>query len=265
MMKSGKRKWSAVGNCVQGNSHIKNDIPCQDALRIERLGRFQIVCLSDGHGSSSCPYSAEGAQAAVDTAFEVFASILEDEGDSFHTISSNKDIWLPKQIEKHWKHKIQKLHQETREEEPFKYELYGATLLSLIAADDFVFALQLGDGDILSIQPQPDDLLIEWFIPPDGGLGPETNSLCQDDCWQYMTAQITSIEAKAPSFLMSTDGYANSFADDKGFKKAGADFYELWKDRGLPYIEENLAGWLMESSAQGSGDDITLALVVDEF
>ena len=65
-------------------------------------------------------------------------------------------------------------------------------------------------------------------------------------------------------FLLSTDGYSNSFYNNEGFKKAGADFYKLWHDEGKDYVENNIGGWLSESSAQGSGDDITLALLVEE-
>lgn len=234
-------------------------MPCQDALRVERAKDCHIVAISDGHGSASCPYSDEGARVAVDTACAVFASII-NKGDPFTTISSNKDIWLPKQIEQKWKSTVSDLHAVKGREEEFSYELYGATLLAMVVSDDFVFALQLGDGDILSVNEG-----VDWFIPPDGGLGPETNSLCQDDCWQYMKTRIIPLPPgeAGPMFMLSTDGYANSFSSDSGFKQAGSDFYGLWKDEGPGYIEENLNGWLMESSAQGSGDDIALALILD--
>ena len=270
-MTSGKEKfrhWHIVGGCVRGASHIRSDMPCQDALRIDADRDYCIVSISDGHGSTKCPYSDEGAKAAVDTACAVFRSILDSKGDPFHTISSNKDIWLPKQIEQHWKNAVQEIHKKQAREDMFSYELYGATLLTLIATGDFVFALQVGDGDILSIEAaeegSDETLRVDWVIPADGQLGPETNSLCQDDCWQYMKTRLIPLapEATAPMFFMSTDGYANSFSNDQGFKQAGADFYRLWHDEGPAYIEDNLDGWLMESSAQGSGDDIAAALLI---
>lgn len=275
MMKSG-RNWRVIGKCIRGASHIRNDMPCQDALRIENAKKYHIIALSDGHGSSSCPYSDEGAKAAVDTAVSVFSSIFSKE-DPLQTISANKDIWLPKQIEQHWKNAVRDIHKlKERDEEPdFPYELYGATLLVLVVTDTFTCALQLGDGDILSIEPVSDseiedndnntqNLRISWVIPPDDNLGPETNSLCQDDCWKHMQTKIIALDSenKGAMFLLSTDGYANSFYNDDGFKKAGADFYNLLNEQGLTYIEDNLEGWLMESSAQGSGDDITMALVL---
>ena len=296
-MKSGNRKprpipkgrtWAVTGACVRGASHIKNDLPCQDALRIENIGAYRIIALSDGHGSASCPYSDEGSQAAVDAVYAIFGSIIMGKGDPYHTIAANKDIWLPKQIEQHWKSAVQTIHQNKEQGlnmPDFSHELYGATLLTLIAAEDFIFALQLGDGDILSIQiadgageadgadganqadeAQQNNLQVDWVLPPSDTLGPETNSLCQEDCWQYMKTRIIPLAAgeKAPMFFLSTDGYANSFSNDEGFKKAGADFYELWNNKGLMYIKDNLESWLIESSVQGSGDDITAALVLGE-
>lgn len=290
------RNWQTVGGCVQGASHIRNAKPCQDALRIDNKLPLHIISLSDGHGSAACPYSDEGAKVAVDTAFFVFSSIFKGK-DPYHTISTNKDIWLPKQIEQHWKNTIKGLHQVKGRDLPpdgeeFPYELYGATLLTMVLTDDFVFALQLGDGDILSIEELDEfedsqnvlnenarnknaedenfeetrKFHIDWVIPPDDSLGPETNSLCQTDCWQHMKTRIIHLEPgkRSPVFLLSTDGYANSFYNNDGFKKAGADFYKLWHDEGKDYIESNIGGWLSESSAQGSGDDITLAIVVEE-
>ena len=63
-------------------------------------------------------------------------------------------------------------------------------------------------------------------------------------------------------FLVSTDGYSNSFTDKSGFLKAGEDFFKLCNEKGLGYIENSLEDWLNVSSDKGSGDDISLALVV---
>lgn len=283
MMKSGSRKtgkrrrWITTGGCVQGASHIRNGQPCQDALSIKSNKNYHVISVSDGHGSAQCPFSDDGAQAAVEVAYFVFDSIFKSK-DPFNTFVVNKDIWIPKQIEQHWKNTVALLHG-TRPV-PFSYELYGATLLTLAITDDFVFALQLGDGDILAIEPvstgnemkngqlqsgllQKEEIQVDWIIPPEIRIGSETESLCQTDAWQYMKARIIPLgpEDTAPMFLLSTDGYANSFNSNEGFKKAGADFYNLWKEEGLSFIEDNLEGWLMESSAQGSGDDIAVALI----
>ena len=108
--KSNKNAWQTAGGRIQGASHIKNDIPCQDALRIEQIGQFTVAALSDGHGSASCPFSDEGSKAAVDTVCEIFKSILEGKGNPYETIAGNKDTWLPKQIERHWKNAVKEMY-----------------------------------------------------------------------------------------------------------------------------------------------------------
>ncbi|MCL1988169.1 MAG: protein phosphatase 2C domain-containing protein [Firmicutes bacterium] len=271
-MTSGKNEWSAIGKSVRGATHIKNGLPCQDAIAIQKTETFCIVAISDGHGSSSCPYSDEGAVIAVQTALTVFDDIF-DQPDSLNTLIANRDLWLPKQIEKIWKQKVQENHTQKRRNEndenhennepanlPFSYELYGATLIVVVATLDFVFALQIGDGDILMV----DETTVDWLIAPDENLGPETNSLCQHECWQYMKTQILSLEKDNPMFLIATDGYANSFYQSKDFAKVGSDFYSLLKEKGRNYIDENLESWLNTTSEKGSGDDITLAILLNE-
>ena len=261
-------KWIATGGCVRGAAHIKNNMPCQDAFRLDKIMHSYIISVSDGHGSTSCPYSDEGAKAAVDAAYTILKPIMENEN-PLAVIYASKDIRIPKQIEKHWKQSVLDIHTSNERDEhapgDFPYELYGATLLSMVAADNFVFALQIGDGDILSVSKSGETTAphAEWFIPPDENLGPETNSLCQDDCWQYMKTRLYMLEPgeDTPMFFLTTDGYINSFYDNNGFIKAGTDFYNIWKNEGVHYIEANLDRWLTESSAQGSGDDIAVGLI----
>jgi len=261
-MKSGKQWLNTAAACVQGASHVKNNLPCQDALKIDNTGEYCIIAVSDGHGSDRCKYSAEGAQFAVDVACDILSNILKEKDTAYGTISANRDIWLPKQIEKKWKSAVEKIHE--GREEAFDCLLYGATLLALAVTKDFIFALQLGDGDILSVdEGDGGEPLVDWFIPPDERIGNETDSLCQDSCWQYMRSRLIHKEQgyMPAMFLMSTDGYSNSFNTGEGFKKAGADFYNMWVSYGLKYIHENLEGWLIESSTKGSGDDIAMALI----
>ncbi|MCL1998309.1 MAG: protein phosphatase 2C domain-containing protein [Turicibacter sp.] len=276
--------WSIASASVQGASHIKRGTPNQDALRVLSTENFSVIALSDGHGSASCIYSDEGAEAAVEVVCEVFQNIFSVCEDHFHTISVNKDVWLPKQIEQRWKIKVSEIHRERLRELPdpdnFPHILYGATLLTLVITNDFIFALQLGDGDILltcvdekcleCLEAEKCDncaesnskLHVDWVIPPDATPGPATNSLCQEECWQYVNTRIIPLENSGQiMFLLATDGYANSFYTNTDFKQAGADFYNLFKEHGLEYVQKNLPNWLEETGTKGSGDDISMAII----
>lgn len=259
--------WVVIGGTIRGAVHLLQGKPCQDALLVQNneAYHYSLACLADGHGSENCPYSDEGAQAAVETAETLFASIFSQNTpvEAFATLDANKEIWLPKQMEAQWKARIRDIHaqKERPSEEPFPYHLYGTTLLALVAMQDFIFAMQIGDGDILTVDR---DASVRWLIPPDYTSDNETYSLCMDSCWSYIKTHILPLNDERDSplmFLLSTDGYANSFFEPLGFIKAGADIYKLWRDNGIDYIKEHLEDWLSHSSADGSGDDITMALV----
>ena len=61
--------------------------------------------------------------------------------------------------------------------------------------------------------------------------------------------------------LMSTDGYANSFATEDGFQQAGLDCLQLIRTVPETVLREQLPAWLDETSREGSGDDMSLALL----
>jgi hypothetical protein len=61
--------------------------------------------------------------------------------------------------------------------------------------------------------------------------------------------------------LLSTDGYANSFRDEAAFVKVGSDLYEMIGASGLDAVAREIPKWLDETSREGSGDDVTLAIL----
>lgn len=243
---------------MDGAIHLRQEKPCQDALflRESKKPKFAIACVADGHGSASCPHSDEGAKIAVQIAGEMLSEMLPD-------LHAHKDIRLPRLLEAKWKEAVQAAHAENEREatEPFPFILYGTTLISVVAAEDFIFALKIGDGNILMIDGDGARPVLDAAE----NVGEDTESLCLDDAWTHIHTQIIPRRAAAPvMFLLATDGYANSFADSSGFLKAGTDFFRLWREDGISYINENLPEWLRQSSDKGSGDDIAMALLVTE-
>jgi serine/threonine protein phosphatase PrpC len=258
-------KYQAIGKSVLGATHKLNNKPCQDAFFVQegRAGGvgYVIVCAADGHGSARCPYSDEGSEAAVVVAAELLASILDNNDKAFVNLDAHKEIWLPKQLEEHWKTQVRAIHNEKNRdaETPFAYELYGTTLLALVLTQDFAFALQIGDGDILAVTP---DTPPSRLIPSVEAAGNETESLCMENSWQYVRTRIFPVQSEIPyMFWLSTDGYVNSFTEDAGFLQAGTDIFNLWNEHGKDYVESQLPDWLARSSQKGSGDDITVVMV----
>jgi serine/threonine protein phosphatase PrpC len=68
------RMWNFVGAKVTGCSHIRSDMPCQDAFALRLLpGETLIVAIADGAGSSA--RSDVGAQFAVQAALDKISKI----------------------------------------------------------------------------------------------------------------------------------------------------------------------------------------------
>lgn len=257
MMISGKKaEWLAIGSVVTGAMHLRKEMPCQDALYLSPPNpNFAIACVADGHGSNSCPYSDEGSTIAVKVAGELLETMLPN-------LSDHKDVWLPKKLVAMWEDEVRAIHEKKEREmlDPFPYTLYGTTLLAVVATDSFVFALQIGDGNILMIDANG---TAKPILAEAENVGEDTESLCLKEAWQYIRTQIIplSLPSDVPMLMLSTDGYANGFMNNSGFLKAGSDFYKLWQEEGADFINEALPEWLRQSSDRGSGDDIALALI----
>jgi hypothetical protein len=140
---------------------------------------------------------------------------------------------------------------------------YGATLLAAGATGKVLLYLQLGDGEILSVSATG---TTTRPLPPDDRLiANQTTSLCQPEAWKdFRSAWVT--DAALPSLvLLSTDGYANSFRSDEDFLKTGQDYLEIIRQQGIASLAEELPAILTEATQQGSGDDITLAILQDDL
>jgi hypothetical protein len=139
---------------------------------------------------------------------------------------------------------------------------YGATLLAAGATDKLLLYLQLGDGEILSVSATG---TTTRPLPPDDRLiANQTTSLCQPEAWKDFRSSWVTNPALPALVLLSTDGYANSFRSDEDFLKTGQDYLEIIRQQGIASLAEELPAILTEATQQGSGDDITLAILQDD-
>ena len=253
-----------MGSKVIGATHLRNGLVCQDAIRVETYGSYVIAAIADGHGSEACPYSDEGSQAAVDCLHDIFVDIVDYAGaETKNVIENSRELRLPRQLAAEWMRRVEQIHNKAHNTQEFSYTLYGTTALCLVASSEFVFALQLGDGDIIAVPESPHPGY--WLIEPEYMPGNETYSLCIPDCWRYIRTQIIYPDDQhiaAPALIMlTTDGYSNSFISTEGFMKAGKDILSMLQTEGIHYVSQNLENWLETSSNEGSGDDIAMALL----
>lgn len=252
-----------TGKSCKGVKHVKKGIPCQDSFLTKRTENYIMLSVADGVGSKKCKYSHIGSQKAV----EVFCSTIDKlinyygSGEKLYQyLSVNINGELKKIICDNWRKKL-------RFQKPYlvrkdkKLTLFATTLLGILITPDFYLSIQIGDGDILSVTR---DGKTTRVIEYEKFLGTETYSLSDKNAHAEMHAKITDFsDVKNDNpvlFMLSTDGLANSFASDDDFKKCGIDYLRLIQEHGTSVITNNLEKWLLETTNEGSGDDITLAM-----
>ena len=259
--------WDTFDKKIRGVSHEKSGAPCQDDYIVSRNEHGIIAVVADGHGSKACPYSKDGSRIAAEVVSEMFTDILSCNGanNAYRFIRQNIEDKVLKSIEYGWKSKVAEFHarngRELLDREKL-YVLYGTTLLALIVTGVFILAVQLGDGDILSVSDTGET---SWIFDKEK-IGTETESLCLKDSWKYIGYKLLPVvdDIKMPVlFTLSTDGYRDSFTEKEGFKAIGKDYLTLLRANGKEYIENMLEEWLYEAS-RNSGDDITLVGVFNE-
>ncbi len=266
-------KLAVFGKSVRGAAHIRAGTKCQDSCRkIVLEDGTAILAAADGHGSPACPHSRTGAKIAANLFCGIMRQIYLNCGGREHFISllSNEGSLVVRAIEIEWKKRVMESHAANgrpfpeREggetDEAAVYRQYGTTLLGLLVTESFLFACQLGDGDICMIR----DGKAEKLVDPPKILGVETFSLCAGDAWTKAETGLRRfrLSALAPvMFTLTTDGFSNSYESEAGFREALAEYLKTARDHGVGAVKENLAAWLEETSALGCGDDITMAAV----
>jgi hypothetical protein len=142
------------------------------------------------------------------------------------------------------------------------YLAYGTTLIVVAITESYILYLQIGDGDILVVGD--DGKSVEVPIPPDPSMvGNETASLCLPSAQNLFRSSFQNVGERLPDLIaVSTDGYSNSFADTPSFQKIGPDFLRLIRSHGIEHVRGEMGAWLDQVSERGSGDDITLGLLV---
>lgn len=259
--------WATGGSSVRGASHVRRDKPNQDAIAWAPTGdqgkpildaEAFIAAVADGHGAPAYDRSDTGSKIAVACAIEALRRF----------VGGGTGEGVVEEILARWREAVVADHQARAgtgtdwvEASSDVFTPYGCTLAAVAMAPGQLLVLQIGDSDVLFGYP---DGRIERPLPVDQGLvGEQTYSLCAMDAAQRF--RITTMAADGaqtwPDFVMlSTDGIAKSFADEKAFIAIASQYRDTVKKVGLPEVLGRLDEWLAEVSKRGSGDDVTLCL-----
>ena len=262
------------GESVQGASHKRVNMECQDSYKkLEYDDGTIIMAIADGHGSKACPYSKSGSSIAVNVFCKVMDEFHEGYAENLEMLltylNREGDTKVAQAVDAEWKRRVLKVHTNQKREVPMTdngekdkkeiYKQYGSTLVGLMVTPIFVFAFQLGDGDISFV----DRSGFNYMLEDEKILGVETHSLSKIDSWKKAVSVVRrrNEDTDLPYMLMlSTDGFANSYKNADEFRKTCVDYFEMIEQYGADVVAANLKTWLAETSAMGCGDDITVLI-----
>lgn len=276
--------WTPLGATVRGASHVRRDEPAQDALAWWPLAGPAAplaLAVADGHGAPTYFRSAIGASFAVSLATTLLWQLAAAHGPGadLRRLRRAGQEQLPRHLARAWREavladlaatpfsdvELERLRSRTGERAARRLETdpavaYGSTVVAALLAPEYIFFLQLGDGDMLLVGE--DGAVSRPPLAEDPNLfANRTTSLCSPDAWQHVRIALLPRPAPPPALLLlATDGYANSFVDEAAFRGVGGDLLETLRSEGAAAVQEALPDWLAATSEAGSGDDISVAL-----
>lgn len=256
--------WFIIGDSVRGAAHKRNDKPNQDAWSYIQNDCCTVLAVADGHGSSKHYRSEIGAKLAVQTALDLLNDFAHaDTGSHPRQIKQAAD-YIPGQLVQEWRLAIDEADGGQIENSKERYSVYGTTLIATLITADYALYLQIGDGDLLVLT---EDGQLQQPLQKNVVLcANETFSLCEEKAIYHfeLSLQFFAHNPTPALIFLATDGYANSFSDPGDFRQAVQDFRQSCATHGADQIQNYLADWLDETSEQGSGDDVTVAILLPD-
>jgi hypothetical protein len=263
--------WRVVAGSARGAAHRVSGLPNQDAVASRAgPGGAVTVAVADGHGHARHFRSADGAALAVDVACREACRIAAGLGAAPAQAPAAAE--LARSVVAEWRSAISvqiamrpytRFEQSVLDRAADPPEVpYGSTLLVAVITADWLVCAQIGDGDMLAVRPDGG-----FFHPVAGDDrldGVRTTSLCQEDAVaSFRTAAHDLREVPLAALLLATDGYGNAQADEPWQPAVGRDLAELAATRDHQWFERQVPCWAQRcASAQGSGDDATIALLL---
>ena len=255
--------WQIIGESVRGAAHYRNGKPNQDAWDTIQNEYCTVLAVADGHGSRKYERSDVGAKLAVHVALALLNDFARQhqQTEDIRQIKQAAD-YLPRRLVQAWREAVDSEDNGQTEDSKQRYTLYGTTLLAALVTDNYALYAQIGDGDVLILTR---DGQLQRPIPKNNQLiANETFSLCEDKAIYHIELNLQSFNhSPTPELIfLATDGYANSFPDTVEFEQAVQEFQESCITHGIETIQSHLADWLNETSEQGSGDDVTVVMLL---
>lgn len=273
--------------CVsaRGASHIREGKTCEDAGLIRMDGRAIAFAIADGHGDSNCPRSALGSELAVEIAVGEllsFARSIEEEAweerlldQRFseplrrQLISSIIGLWSEAVNDNFAVRPLDVAEREGCKRYIERYDrgeriehIYGTTLIAGLATEAYLLLLQQGDGRCVVFDMKGNvDQPIPW---DERCFANVVTSLCDNDAAQSCRSYVLDLRAHPiVAVFAGSDGVDDSFLTMEMCHSFYRGLLIRADEEGVNGLQDYLEASLSEFSEKGSGDDVTIAGLVD--
>ena len=273
--------WLEPSCCtVTGAAHRRRGQPCQDASLARWLaapdgGTLQLLAVADGHGNRRHWLSGQGSTLACQAAERAVRQAVAST--PLPAIERWRELLqqgLPEAIVQEWLSAIAAdwASQPEAAERPFSPLPYGSTLGLVLLAPRWWGCTGLGDWDLVQISATGEAQLIseETSLGMAGAspIGEATASLCLPGAAALFAdrAQLQPLPAKATGVNDGIAGQATGQAlvlSSDGMRKScltDTDFLQLCSQLSQIADPEELEAGLAQITAEGSGDDVSVAI-----
>lgn len=262
---------------VQGASHIKKNKECQDSSRSYCDEKIALAIVCDGHGGDDYIRSAIGSKCACSAAERNIKSFLEK-------ISKEKFFANPEKLLNDleasiinvWNQLIYAHYEQTpfseaelngiSEKAKKRYvqdesieSAYGTTLIAVAMTHEYWFGIHIGDGKCVAINPEGKFVQpIPWdqkcFLNA-------TTSICDSDALSSFRHFYSD---KMPvAVFVGSDGIDDCFSNNEQLHNLYKTILYSFATSEFEEALDGLKDYLPRLSAKGSGDDVSIAAMLD--
>jgi hypothetical protein len=172
--------WRVIGASVQGSSHYKQDLPCQDAHRYRILPNG-IILLAVADGAGSADRGSEGAHCAVTVMIDSLEAKLVE------SVPQNETEWQELLVEAFHQAHEALVHRAEAEDIPL--HTFATTLTCVVISGEWLVVGQIGDG-VVAVMAK-DGTLFTITQPQRGEYVNETFFLTMIEALQQVEVQIS--------------------------------------------------------------------------
>ncbi|MDE7246643.1 MAG: protein phosphatase 2C domain-containing protein, partial [Lachnospiraceae bacterium] len=262
---------------VQGASHIKKNKECQDASFAFYDFEKSIAMVCDGHGGDDYVRSASGSGLACIAADRNIKSFLSSvDKDTFFTDPEKHLKNLEASIINTWNQLINAHY----EKNPFtedelnsvsekarkKYtqdgrieSAYGTTMIAVAIGKGYWFGIHIGDGKCVAVNPegkfvQPIPWDSKCFLNA-------TTSICDSDALSSFRHFYS--EKMPAAVFVGSDGIDDCFSNNEQLHNLYKTILYSFGTTNFNEAVNSLKDYLPRLSAKGSGDDVSIAAILD--